>query len=152
MARELAPCGTWAAYKRHLRKNEEVDEACRQAARDQKRNQREQQAADAASATEVAAQSAGEVQVVSHMVAYGKTAEIEVPVFATELEGAEWLLARTRAALIAASPKDVAPLSKAVQEAAAEVSRLSASQKPKEVSALDQLAQRRAQRLAAAQG
>lgn len=29
--RELAPCGTWAAVKRHERKDETLDEACREA-------------------------------------------------------------------------------------------------------------------------
>lgn len=33
MARELAPCGTVTAYKRHKRRGEPVDEACRVAAR-----------------------------------------------------------------------------------------------------------------------
>lgn len=28
---EVAPCGTLAAYRRHLRRREPVDEACRQA-------------------------------------------------------------------------------------------------------------------------
>lgn len=42
----LAPCGTFTAYKRHKRKDEPVDEACAQAARDQanSRNQRKRQA------------------------------------------------------------------------------------------------------------
>ncbi len=30
--RELRPCGTWAAYRRHLRRCEPVDDACRKAA------------------------------------------------------------------------------------------------------------------------
>jgi hypothetical protein len=30
--RNLAPCGTWAAYRRHLRRYEPVDDACRKAA------------------------------------------------------------------------------------------------------------------------
>lgn len=30
--RELQPCGTYAAYQRHWRKGEPIDEACRQAA------------------------------------------------------------------------------------------------------------------------
>ena len=30
--RELKPCGTWAAYRRHLRRCEPVDDACRKAA------------------------------------------------------------------------------------------------------------------------
>ena len=36
MARELKPCGTYAAYRRHLRAKESPCEECRQAARDQK--------------------------------------------------------------------------------------------------------------------
>ena len=40
MARELKPCGTTAAYRRHLRKGQEPCKRCRQAARDEKRAQR----------------------------------------------------------------------------------------------------------------
>lgn len=40
MARELKPCGTSAAYRRHLRKRQVPCEACRAAARDEKRAQR----------------------------------------------------------------------------------------------------------------
>ena len=36
MTRELQPCGTWAAYKRHLRSGEKACPACLQAARNQK--------------------------------------------------------------------------------------------------------------------
>ena len=36
MARELSPCGTPAAYRRHKRRGEPVDDACAQAGRDQK--------------------------------------------------------------------------------------------------------------------
>lgn len=41
MARELKPCGTWAAYKRHLRAGEHPCGPCRQAARDQKNDRLE---------------------------------------------------------------------------------------------------------------
>jgi hypothetical protein len=34
MSRPLAPCGTRAAYDRHFRRGEPVDEACRLAARE----------------------------------------------------------------------------------------------------------------------
>lgn len=34
MARPPAPCGTYPAYRRHLRKRENVDAACRRAQRD----------------------------------------------------------------------------------------------------------------------
>ena len=36
MTRALKPCGTYAAYRRHLRAKESPCEECRQAARDQK--------------------------------------------------------------------------------------------------------------------
>lgn len=41
VARVLKPCGTWAAYKRHLRKKEEPCGPCRQAARNQKNDRNE---------------------------------------------------------------------------------------------------------------
>lgn len=41
MARPQAPCGTLAAYKRHLRSGEKPDGACVQANRDVKRGQRD---------------------------------------------------------------------------------------------------------------
>ena len=34
MARPLAPCGTYGAYQRHLKRKEPVDPECRQAASD----------------------------------------------------------------------------------------------------------------------
>ncbi len=40
MARELEPCGTTAAYRRHLRRKQTPCKACQQAARDEKRAQR----------------------------------------------------------------------------------------------------------------
>lgn len=40
MARQLKPCGTPAAYRRHLRHDEEPCEKCKRAARDEKRLQR----------------------------------------------------------------------------------------------------------------
>ena len=30
---DLSPCGTWAAYRRHLRNHERIDDACREANR-----------------------------------------------------------------------------------------------------------------------
>ncbi|GAA1714554.1 hypothetical protein [Brachybacterium phenoliresistens] len=40
MARELKPCGTTAAYKRHRRRDEEACDACKRAVRDEKRARR----------------------------------------------------------------------------------------------------------------
>lgn len=36
-ARQPAPCGTYAAYRRHQRKGEPIDDACRQAYTDYQR-------------------------------------------------------------------------------------------------------------------
>jgi hypothetical protein len=40
MPRPPAPCGTYPAYRRHLRKNESVDAACKRAQRDHDANRR----------------------------------------------------------------------------------------------------------------
>ena len=37
---KLAPCGTFTAYRRHLRREEPVDDACQQAAADEARERR----------------------------------------------------------------------------------------------------------------
>lgn len=40
MPRPLAPCGTFSAYRRHLRRDELVDDACREAANAEARGRR----------------------------------------------------------------------------------------------------------------
>lgn len=40
MPRSLAPCGTFSAYRRHLRRDEPIDEACREAANTEARERR----------------------------------------------------------------------------------------------------------------
>lgn len=40
MPRPLAPCGTFSAYRRHLRRDEPVDDACREAANAEARERR----------------------------------------------------------------------------------------------------------------
>lgn len=53
MARELKPCGTPAAYRRHLRAKETACEQCKRAWRDQKNDRKNaQRVADAAAARE----------------------------------------------------------------------------------------------------
>lgn len=53
MARELKPCGTPAAYRRHLRAKEAACEQCKRAWRDQKNDRKNaQRVADAAAARE----------------------------------------------------------------------------------------------------
>lgn len=46
MARQLKPCGTPAAYRRHLRHDEEPCEKCKRAAREEKRLQRAEMRVD----------------------------------------------------------------------------------------------------------
>lgn len=54
MARELKPCGTFAAYRRHLRAKEDPCDPCRQAARDQKNQRKDARRAEAAEVARVA--------------------------------------------------------------------------------------------------
>ena len=124
---ERKPCGTYAAYRRHLRANEAVDEACAAAAREQK-NVRKQGPA---------------------MVSVLESAPVVDSV--DELSEALENLRIVKAAMEVAPANAVAPLSKRREELVARIAKLQNADKP-EVSALDQLAQRRAERLAAASG
>lgn len=62
MARELKPCGTVAAARRHQRAGEELDEACAQAIRDEKNGRVDaRRAEDAAAAREAMPPASAEV-------------------------------------------------------------------------------------------
>lgn len=61
MARKLQPCGTFAAYRRHLRAKETPCDACRQAARDQKNDRKNAQRVKDAEAARDAAPPVEEV-------------------------------------------------------------------------------------------
>lgn len=133
MARSLAPCGTFTAYKRHKRNGEPVDDSCAQAARDQK-NSRVR--AGRERATEVV-----------------KLAIVEAPppvVGLNELEKLRWNLRILEATMEAGVPTGMASLSKQHMDLVSAIRRLEQAEKPKE-SKLDELARRRADRLAAAQ-
>lgn len=54
MARELKPCGTPAAYRRHLRAKEPACEPCKEAWREQKNQRKDEQRSEAAEAARVA--------------------------------------------------------------------------------------------------
>ena len=127
----LAPCGTFTAYKRHKRNDEPVDEACAQAARDQK-NVRVDAKRD-------------ELAEVHRLAIADAPPE---PERVDELAEARLNLSIVRAAMQAGVPTGLAALSKQYADLVALVKRLEAQSNP-EVSALDQLAQRRADRLAA---
>ena len=131
MARPLAECGTFSAYKRHKRNGEPVDGACAQAARDQKN-------------VRVRVKRAVVAEVVRLAIV---DAPLE-PAGVDELAEARFNLSIVRATMQAGVPTGMAALSKQYADLVALVRRLENQSNP-EVSALDQLAHRRAERLAA---
>lgn len=130
MARELKPCGTFAAYLRHKRKGEPVDDVCAQAARDQK-NGRSSKARDDAA------------EVFSLALAADLPVEDEVD----ELGDARENLGMIRVAMSSAAPRELAALSRRRQELVERVTQLERATKPG-VSVLDEISQRRKDRLA----
>lgn len=136
MGRALQPCGTWAAYKRHKRRGEEPCEACRQAAREQRRGQRDSDREKA---------SAPRLSMVPP-VEVGVVADDPVP---DPLEVARDNLVIVEATL--RSPMtpggSIANLTKRREELVDRIRKLSGAD-VQEVSVLDQLAQRRKDRLA----
>ena len=89
---------------------------------------------------------------VSVLVGYGREAEVEIPLTEDPAASIRWALRRVRAALMVATPRDVAALAKADRDLVADLAELTATRAPVKVSALDQLAERRAARLAHAEG
>ena len=131
MARSLAECGTFTAYKRHKRNSEPVDDACAQAARDQKN-----------------VRAAGKRDETAEVV---RLAIVDAPPLEPgidELAEARLNLSLVKATMMAGVPSGMAALSKQYADLVALVRRLETQDKPG-VSALDQLANRRAERLAA---
>lgn len=133
MARPLAPCGTFSAYKRHKRRGESVDDACAQAARDQANSRNAETRAEAA-------------EVVQLAIVDAPPPEPAID----ELEEARLNLTIVKATMMAGVPTGMAALSKQYADLVVLIKRLEDQAKP-EVSALDQLAKRRAERLAASQ-
>lgn len=132
MGRTLAPCGTAAAYRRHLRRGEPVDEACAAAAREQKNSR-----------TRARRQRVAEV--VALTVADTPPAVDEAPI--DELGEARDTLRIVTAAMSAGAP-GIASLAKQRMELVALIRKLERADRPKE-SRLDELARRRADRLSA---
>lgn len=157
--RSLAPCGTTAAAKRHRRRGEApcpeckaAERAASKAARDRKAAERPPEPVIGApdSAPVVQAVGHSDVVVIEQVGAYGAVREVPVPTHEDPLESARWRLHRTRAALIVASPRDIAGLMAAEREDVAEIARLTETAKPK-MSALDELAALRRRRIEEAQ-
>lgn len=130
MPRELKPCGTDAAYRRHVRRGEPVDELCAQAARDQK-NRR-------------VAERRGVLAAVVPMPPAGRSGSDAESV--DLLEKARWRVAAAEELIRAGAPGSAALLKQHAADVA-EVKRLEAAGRPRE-SKLDELARRRAERIA----
>lgn len=130
MASKLRPCGTYAAYRRHLRNNETPCEPCKQASRDQ------------ANVRHGLKARADEVPVVE--IAPDPEEDFDVP---TPYDDAVENLRLVNAAMAKAVPREVAPLSKRRQELVQLLAELGSNQ---EASLHDQLAEARAARAARA--
>lgn len=127
MARELSQCGTPAAYRRHKRRGEPVDDACAQAGRDQKNVRKDAERSDSGAAVGAAV-----------------LVEPAVDVF-DPLEETKDNLRIVRAALRSDPPHNtIAALTKRRDELVDRIRSIMAE--TPEVSAFDQLAAKRAAR------
>lgn len=125
MGRALLPCGTFAAYRRHLRAKEAPCDPCRQAARDQKNNRKDAQRKEAAEAAREATPPVEEID--------RRQILLEV-------------LASLRGQLKEAPPQSVASIAKQIRDTVDALSgpEDSASQAP--FNPVDEIARRRAER------
>lgn len=135
MPRELKPCGTEAAYRRHLRHDETPCTACRKAHRDRVGTDRRNQALS----DNLARAAAG-------------TAPLHVlgEPLRDRIRRLEENLAIVDAALADATPREVAALSRRRQDLEDAIWRLTPDESTKGGGVLDELARRRAERAAAA--
>ena len=123
----LHPCGTYAAYKRHVRTGTPIDDLCAQAGRDEKNNR-------------LAAARVQSAAVVTLAVAVEPVVDS-----VDELEECLEYLRIVRAARSEAPANSIAGLSKRREELVARIAKLQLAKVPK-VGVLDQLAARRAER------
>lgn len=132
MPRELKPCGTRAAYARHKRNGETPCAECVDANRSRRRGQKRDEAEATAEVVKLAIVEAPEPERID------------------ELSEARENLRIVKATMLAGVPSGMAALSKQYAELVALIKRLESAADPKE-SKLDELARRRAERLAASQ-
>lgn len=127
----LAPCGTFAAYQRHKRKREEVDEACAQAARDQKNNRKSAKREEDAEAARSAAESAPETP--------------------TRLEVLYGIQRTLQGHMSTAEPQSIAGIARELRAVSAEISSIAESGSPKKErisgDSLDELARMRSKKV-----
>lgn len=136
MAKELQPCGTVAAARRHQRAGEPVCDECQQAIRDEKNGRKDAERSE--SAADVAAAVAAEPVV------------DEVDALAEALDSLRIVRAVLRSDATPANT--VAALTKRRDELVDRVGRLRAEAVPVEVSRIDELTSRRRERRAEATG
>lgn len=140
MGRPLAECGTFTAYKRHKRNGEPVDDACAQAARDQANERNAGKRASGAEKVRAALAALPEPD---------PEPESEPVTGVDELAEAYETLNWIKALMAAGTQQGAAALAKQRLEVVALIKRLEGAAKPKE-SMLDELARKRAERLAKA--
>lgn len=148
MPRELKPCGTHAAYVRH-RKYGETCLVCKESEAERMALKR---AARREAEVAVAPSDVFQSQTVSvgQVVRQGdEPVQVVVPDSFDPVDSAKWRLAKVRGAMAVSSPRDMAALAKVEAEIIALLNELAAPKEEKKVSALDQLAAKRAERLAA---
>lgn len=152
------PCGTHAAYVRHLRYGETCQE-CKDSERERAAMRRaaKREAEMTVDTSEIFNEETGEV---SQIVRKGDAPiQVEVPMSFDPIDSAKWRLAKVRGAMAISSPRDMAALAKREEEIIALLNELTGAgeekkdkekeTKEKEMSPLDQLAARRAKRLSA---
>ena len=140
MGRPLAECGTFTAYKRHKRNGEPVDDACAQAARDQANERNAGKRASGAEKVRAA---------LAVLPEPDPEPESEPVTGVDELAEAYETLNWIKALMAAGTQQGAAALAKQRLEVVALIKRLEGAAKPKE-SMLDELARKRAERLAKA--
>ena len=136
MARELQPCGTVAAARRHQRAGEALCEACAQAIRDEKNGRKDAERAESAGRVRAAVEAAPELE--------------DVDPLAEALDSLRIVRAVLRSDATPANT--VAALTKRRDELVDRIERLRAAAVPVEVSRIDELTSRRRERRAAASG
>ena len=131
MPRPKAPCGTYSAYKRHLRSGEDVDDACRRASDERVSEQREQRKIRAPKGAARMAASEGSEDWDSFDEERRQRSEVP-PGERSRDERLRWqlLLIETAMAQVAEEePSKLAPLSKRHSELLAEIDSLSEGEK-----------------------
>lgn len=126
-----SPCGTFAAYQRHKRKGEAVDDDCAQAARDQKNARKDaKREADSASA---------------------RAAVEETPAQSPRLEVLYGIQRTLQGHMVTAAPQSIAGIARELRAVAAEIASLteapSAAGNRATGSSLDELAQMRSKKV-----